>query len=146
MALFSSIGTTTVNQRSQTYDRLAGVDAVIEVSITAALNAGVTTVATVTTQPCIIKGIVVHADTAAHADMTTAAIKGGASQVVTFITTTDATEANLNAVDKQVSWDGVARFAATKTIIVDLQGSGSTAADLTISIYYCAAVDGGYLA
>ena len=146
MALFSSIGTTTVNQRSQTYDRLAGVDAVIEVSITAALNVGVTTVATVTTQPCIIKGIVVHADAAAHSDMTTAAIKGGASQVVTFISTTDATEANLNAADKQVSWDGFARFAAAKTIIVDLQGSGSNAADLTISIYYCAAVDGGYLA
>ena len=132
--------------RSQTYDRLAGVNAVLEVSVTSALNAGLVTLATITDQPCLIKSIVIHADTAAHADMTTCAVKGGASQVVTFIGTGDATEANLNAIDKQVSWTGAVRLAATKTIVIDLQGVGATAADLTVTIEYEACVDGGYLA
>lgn len=135
-----------VNSRTQAAERLAGVPQTIEVSITAALNAGLVTVATITAQPCVIDKVVLHADTAAHADMITAAIEGGASQVFEFIGTTDATEANLNAVDKQLGWTGVARFAATKTITIDLQGSGSNAADLTVTITYHAAVDGGYLA
>ena len=128
------------------YRREYGVPQVIEVSITAALNAGLTTVATVTTQPCIITSIVLHADTAAHADMTTCAVEGGASQIVTFISTADAIEANLDAIDEQVSWVGAVRLAATKTITIDLQGAGATAADLTVSITYHSAVDGGYLA
>lgn len=123
-----------------------GVSGIIEVSVTSALNAGVTTIATITSQPCVIDSIVVHADTAAHADMTTCAVEGGASQVVTFISTTDATEANLNAIDKQVAWEGAVRLAVSKTITIDLQGTGDTAADLTVTITYHAAVDGGYLA
>jgi hypothetical protein len=78
--------------------------------------------------------------------MTTCAVEGGASQVVTFISTTDATEANLNAIDKQVAWEGAVRLAVSKTITIDLQGTGDTAADLTVTITYHAAVDGGYLA
>ncbi len=135
-----------VNSRTAVADRIAGEQQVIEVSVTAALNAGVTVIATVTDQPVVIDSVVLHADTAAHADMTTAAIEGGASQVVEFIGTADATEANLNAIDKQVGWTGVVRLAATKTITIDLQGVGATAADLTVTITYHAAVDGGYLA
>jgi len=135
-----------VNSQTAAYKRLAGVPQVIEVSITAAANAGLTTVATITTQPCVIDSIVIHADAAQTANMTTCAVKGGASQVVTFISTTDATQANLNAADKQVSWVGAVRLAATKTIIIDLQGTGVTAVDLTIVITYHASVDGGYLA
>jgi hypothetical protein len=119
---------------------------VLEVTVTAALNAGVTTIATVTNQPCIIESVVLYANAAAHADMTTCAIEGGASQVVTFISTTDAVEANLNAIDEQVAWTGAVRLAATKTITIDLQGDGSTAANLTVSIVYRPAAAGGYLA
>ena len=135
-----------VNTRTAAADRIAGETQVIEVSVTAALNAGITTVATVTTQPCVIDSIVVHADTGAHADMTTCALEGGVGQVVEFIGVGDATEANLNAADKQVSWTGAVRFAVGKIVYIDLQGTGATAADLTVTITYHAAVDGGYLA
>ena len=78
--------------------------------------------------------------------MTTCAVKGGASQVITFIGVADATQANLDAADKQVSWDGAVRLAATKLIQIDLQGTGATAVDLTITIKCRSCVDGGHLA
>jgi len=119
---------------------------IIEVSVTAAANAGVTTLATITTQPCLIKSIVIHANTAQTSDMTSCAIEGGTSQVVEFISTTDAIQANLSAADEQVGWYGAVRLAATKTITIDLQGTGATAVDLTIAIEYEACADCGYLA
>jgi len=127
------------------YRREYGLTQVKEVSITAAANAGVTTVATITDQPCLIKSVTIHADAAQTADMTTAAVEGGVNQVVEFIGTTDATQANLDTADKQVGWTGAVRLAATKTIAIDLQGTGATATDLTISIEYISCVDGGYL-
>jgi len=130
-------------------DKLAtgpGSKQIIEVSITAAANAGVTTVATVTTQPCLIKSIVVHADASQTANMTSCAVEGGVNQVVTFIDTATAVRANLDAADKQVSWFGAVRLAATKIIYIDLQGTDSGAVDLTVTIEYEACVNGGYLA
>ncbi len=127
------------------YRREEGVTQIKEFSITAAANAGLTTIATITSQPCLIKSIVVHADTAQTGDMTTCAVEGGASQVIEFIGAGDAIQANLDAIDKQISWDGKVRLAATKTITINLQGTGATAVDLTISIEYAACVDGGYL-
>lgn len=135
-----------VDTRTTVADRLAGETQTIEVSITAAANAGVTTVATITDQPCIIESVVLHADAAQTGDLTTAAIKGGASQVVEFIGTGDAIQANLDAADKQVAWTGAVRLTATKTITIDLQGTGATATNLTVTIVYRAAVDGGNLA
>ena len=126
-----------------------GNSQVLEVSITSAANAGDVTVATVTTQPCIIDSIIIHADAAQTADLTTCAVTGGASKVITFISTNDATQANLDAADKQVAWasdNGGVRLAASKTIVISLLGTGATAVDLTISITYHAAVSGGYLA
>ena len=93
----------------------------------------------------MIKSIVVHADAAQTADMTTCAIEGGVGQVVEFIGTTDAVQANLSAADEQVSWTGAVRLAAGKIIYIDLQGSGATAVNLTVSIEYMVCVDGGYL-
>ncbi len=118
---------------------------VLEVPVTAALNGGVTPIATITAQPCLIESIVVHADTGAHPDMITCAVKGGGGQVIEFIGTEVAIEANLDTADMQVAWTGAVRLAATKTIIIDLQGSGANAADLTVTIAYRACVDGGYL-
>jgi hypothetical protein len=128
------------------YRREYGKIQIIEVSITAAANAGVTTVATITSQPCLIKSIVIHADAAQTGDMTTCAVEGGVLQVVEFIGVGSATQANLDAADKQVPWTGAVRLAATKTITIDLQGTGATAVDLTVTIEYEACVDGGYLA
>jgi len=123
-----------------------GTKQIVEVSITAALNAGVTTVATVANQACLIKSIVVHADTAAHADMTSCAVKGGAAQVVTFISAATAIEANLDAENKQVSWSGAVRLPTSATVIIDLQGTGANNADLTVTIEYEACVAGGVIA
>ena len=128
------------------YRREEGVTQVKEFSITAAANAGVTTVATITDQPCLIESIVLHSDGATTADLTSAAIEGGASSVIEFISAPDAIQANLDAADKQIGWAGAVRLAATKTITIDLQGTGATAVDFTVTIKYRASVDGGYLA
>ena len=119
---------------------------VLEVSITAAANAGVTTVATITDQPCLIESVVIHADAAQTANMTSCAVEGGVNQVVEFIGVADAILANLDAADKQLGWCGAVRLAATKTITIDLQGTGAAAVDLTITITYRACAQGGYLA
>jgi len=126
-------------------DTKEGKTQILEVSVTSAANAGVTTVATITTQPCLIEGVVVHADAGQTADMTSCAVEGGGSQVVEFIGTDVAIQANLDTADDQVSWTGLVRLAATKTITIDLQGTGATGTDLTVVIMYRACVDGGYL-
>lgn len=122
-----------------------GVRQIKEFSITAAANAGLVTIATITDQPCLIKSIVIHSDGATTADLTSAAIKGGISQVIEFISAALAIQANLDAVDKQVSWTGSLRLEATKTIVMDLQGTDATAVDFTITIEYEAVADGGEL-
>ena len=145
-----------INERIKTMDD-AGIPALVdskvmgraqifEKSITSAANVGDVTVATITTQPCLIESIVIHADAAQHADMTSCGIFGGTGKVVTFIAAADALEADLDAADKQVAWQGAVRLAATKTIVISLVGTGATAVDLTITIKYRASVAGGYLA
>ena len=126
-------------------DRIAGKYQIFEKSITSNANAGTTTVATITTQPCWIEGIVLHSDSASQASLTSAAIQGGANGVVTFINSTSAAAANIDTIDEQVSWTGAVRLAATKTIIMDLIGTGATAVDLTVIVGYRACADGGYL-
>ena len=131
------------------YDVLVSVVGELEVlpvSITDPANNGVTTVATVTTQPCVIEKIIIHADAIQTVDMTSCAVEGGVGQVVTFLGVGDAIRANLDAADKQVSWNGAVRLDAGKLITIDLQGTGATAVDLTIIILYRPEVAGGVLA
>lgn len=128
-----------------TDSKLAGKTQALEVSVTSAANAGDVVLATVTNKPCLIKSIVVHADAAQTADLTSLNVKGGASNVITFINDATATQGNLDAADKQVAWTGVVRFAATKTITIVLTGTGATALDLTVTIEYEACITGGYL-
>jgi len=134
-----------INSKTQAFGRLKGETQTKEVSVTSAANAGSVTLATVTTQPCFIKSVTLHADTASQTDLTSAAITG-AGGVITFISAADAAVANIDAADEQVAWVGRVRLAATKTIVIDLQGTGATAVDLTVTIEYEACVDGGYLA
>jgi len=116
-------------------------------SVTSAANAGSdTTLGTVTTQGCIIQGIVIHADAAQTADLTSCPVHGGASKVLTFISAIDATQANLSAENKQVGWDGEVYLPTGSTIVMVHNGTGATALDLTVSIRYRSAVSGGYLA
>ena len=134
------------NIPADTDPKVMGRLQIIEVSINSAANAGDVLVATVTTQPCLIESVVIHADAAQTANMTSCGIFGGAGKVVTFISAADAVQANLNAADKQVAWTGAVRLAATKTIVISLVGTGATAVDLTITIAYRACTSGGYLA
>ena len=126
--------------------KVMGRKQIIEVPVTAAANGGDQTLATITEQPCIIESVVIHANAAQTGDLTTCGVYGGAGKVVTFIGTADATQANLDAADKQVAWTGAARLAANKTIVMTLVGSDGTAVDLTVTITYRACVSGGYLA
>ena len=126
--------------------REAGRTQIKEIPITAAANAGLTTLATITEQPCLIKSIVIRSNGATTADLTTAAVKGGASQAVTFINALDILQADIATEDDQVGWDGAVSLPATKTVVIDLQGTGATAVDLTATIEYVAVIDGGYLA
>ena len=106
-------------------------------SITSAANTnGLVTIATITTAACLIKSIVVKAVTAAQTDLTSAAVKGGASQVVTFLSATDAAVANITSIDQQVAWTGAVELAATKTIVMDVQGTGATPVNLLVTIEY----------
>lgn len=133
------------NIPADTDPKVMGRSQIFEKSITSAANAGDITVATITTQPCLIESVVIHADTAQTADMTSCGVFGGAGKVITFISANDATQANLDAADKQVAWVGAVRLAATKTIVISLVGTGATAVDLTIVVKYRACASGGYL-
>ncbi len=131
--------------KTDSLSRAVGVTKILEVSVTIAANATATTIATITTQPCLIKSIVVHADASQTGDLTSLNVKGGASNVITFINDATAIQGNLDAADKQVAWTGTVRLAATKTITIDPTGTGATALDLTVTIEYEACVAGGYL-
>uniref|UniRef100_A0A6M3IRL6 Uncharacterized protein n=1 Tax=viral metagenome TaxID=1070528 RepID=A0A6M3IRL6_9ZZZZ len=138
--------TSLVGKMGNMYQSIAvGKASVFEKSITSAANASDVTVATITDQPCLIESVVIHADAGQTADMTSCGIFGGASKVITFISAADAIQAALDAADKQVSWTGAVRLAATKTIVISLAGTGATAVDLTITIKYRPAIAGGYL-
>ena len=127
-------------------DRVAGKRQVFVKAITVAANAGATVVGTITTQPCVIESITIHANTAQTANLTSCAVTGGASGIITFINAAIAIQANLDTIDKQVSWTGSVRLGATKTIVITLVGIAATALDLTIIItYYSSAVSGGYI-
>lgn len=125
---------------------LVGRFQIFEKPITSAANAGDVVVATITDQPCFIESIIVHADVAQPAHMTTCAVAGGVDKVVVFIPVEDATQANLNAADKQVGWTGGVCLHVGKTIVISLVGSGTDPVDLTITIAYRACISGGYLA
>jgi len=116
-----------------------------EKSITSAANAGDVTVATITDNPCQIESIVIHANAAQTAEMTSCGVFGGASKVITFISAADAVQASLDAADKQVAWSGIIRLASTKTIVISLVGTGATAVNLTIIVKYRPTGAGGYL-
>ncbi len=125
--------------------RVTGREQIIQISVTAAANAGNTTLATVTTQPCIIKSVSIRAKSAAPAHMTTCAINAGTGGVSHLIVVGLATQANLNTIDKQVGSTLLDELSVGSTIVMDLQGTGATAVDLIVTISYVACVDGGYI-
>jgi len=130
-------------------DKLAtgvGAQQVFTKVITSAANAGNVTLATVGTAPVIIDAICITANSASQGDLTSAAVYGGASNVITFLNTADMAKANIDATDECVAWHGSTRLATGKTIVMDLLGTGSTPVNLTASITYHAESAGGVLA
>jgi hypothetical protein len=126
--------------------REAGRTQVFTKAITSAANAGDVTLATITGQACSIKSIALTADDVTTADLTSAAIAGGAAKAIEFISAATAATANINAADEQVTFTGVRVIPATGTIVCTLAGTGATAVALKCIIEYHANVDGGYLA
>jgi hypothetical protein len=127
------------------YTRQAGVTQIFQKSITSAANAGVVTVATVTTAACVIKSITLKAVTAAQVDLTSAAIQGGTAAPITFISAVTAAKVNITSIDQQVGWTGVIELAAAKTVVITLVGTGATPVNLLVTIEYESAVSGGFL-
>jgi len=116
-------------------------------SMTYAANAGSSGVAQAFVAPCIVESVILHANAAQTADMDTCAVEAGDTQVITLIGIGDATQANLDALDKQLNWIGALRLSVTSgRIYIDFQGTGATAVDLTLTVTYRAETDGGYLA
>lgn len=130
---------------TQSTSTAVGVTKILEVTMTSAANAGAVTISTVTSQPCLIKSIVVNANAAQTANLTSCAVTGGTSGAVTFIDSSIAIQANLDATNKQVAWTGAVRLEATKTIVMTYIGSAATATNMTITIEYEACIAGGYL-
>lgn len=131
---------------SNACNRQAGKTQIFTKNITAAANAGLTTVGTITDQSCFIKRVVLRANGVTTADLTSAAIMGGASQAVEFISAATAVTANINADDEQLAYSGGGVVLKdTKTIVIDLQGTGATAVDLDVTVEYEAIAAGGYI-
>lgn len=129
-------------------NRVAGNTQIFEKSITSAANAGNVLIGTITTHPCLIKSVIVHADATGQADLTSAGVYGGANiatHTVTFLSAANAPKASIDVADEQVAWDGVARLAATRVLAIELLGTGATAVDLTVIIEYIPTVNGGYI-
>lgn len=117
------------------------------ISVTAAANAAAdTTLGTVTTQGCIIKGVVIHADAAQTANLTSCPVHGGAAKVLTFIDAATAIQASLDAENKQVKYEGEIYLPTGSTLVMVHNGSGAAALNLTVTVRYVSIVNGGYLA
>ncbi|MHB8084335.1 MAG: hypothetical protein ACYDHZ_00720 [Dehalococcoidia bacterium] len=134
-----------VNSRTTAFYRLAGSPQTFTKNITSAANAGDVNIATITTQTCLIKRIIVRANAAITANLTSIAVFGGAGKVVTFIDAATGVRANIAATDQQVFSTDPASLPATKTIVITLTGTGATAVNLQVDIEYESIVDGGYL-
>ena len=113
---------------------------------TSAANAGAVNVATVTTQAGKIKSVVVRANAAQTADLTSIKITCGTGGVVTLIDAVLGIRANIAATDQQVSWEGSVTLPVAGTIVITLAGTGATAVNLQVDIEYQAVTSGGYLA
>ncbi len=125
--------------------RVTGKKQFVQLNVTNAANAGLTTLFTVFTQPCLVEDVIIRAKTAAPADLTSCAITAGTGNIVVLIVTGLATQANLAAIDAQVGSVDLAELPVNSTIVMNLIGTGATPVDLIVTIGYRACADGGYI-
>jgi len=128
------------------FDGIYGGALMFTKNITSAANAGAVTVATVGTQACRLKSVVVKANAAQTTDLGSIKVTCGASNVVTLIDIVTGVYANIKADDQQVSWTGAVDIDVADTIVITLAGSEATAVNLQVTIEYEAIVSGGTLA
>ena len=127
----------------------AGRVQVLEVSVTSAANAAADTViATVAAQPCLIEGVIIRANAVQTTDLSSCPIKGGTNKVLTFINAGNATQPNLDAIGKQITWSILygTYLAVGEDLRMEHNGVGATALNLKVIIVYRATADGGHLA
>ena len=132
--------------RIQSVTDVTGRIQMLEVSVTSAANALDTVLATGTIQPCIVESVIIRADAPQTVDLTSCPIKGCAGKLVTFINAGNATQPNLDAISKQVEWSGSVYLNTGETLVMEHNGTGSNALDLTVIIIYRATATGGRLA
>ncbi len=125
--------------------KIAGKPQSFTKNITSAANAGDVTVATVTTQACKLKSVVVRANAAQTANLTSIAITCGTLKVVTLIDAVLGLRQNIAATDQQVSWSGDVTLPVGGLIVITLVGAVGTAVNLQVDIEMQAIADGGYL-
>lgn len=125
--------------------QLASNNRIFTKMIAQAANLGSYTLATVGTQKCRIKSIVLRSVAASQTDMSSCAITGGDSNVITFLSAADTIVNNLDAIDDQVSWSGDVVLPVGGIIKATLAGTGATVTNLEASIEYLPLVDGGLL-
>lgn len=116
------------------------------IAVTSAANAGIVNLGTATGGDVRIKSVTVYSRGATSADLTSAGVFANAAQATTLISAATATQAALNAEGKQVSFSGAAHVPTTKTVDIDLQGTGATAISFTVVVEYMAVSNGAYLA
>ncbi len=128
------------------YRREYGRPQVKVVAVTANANAASdTTLGTANTQGVTIDSIIARAVAAQTANLTSCPIYGGVAKAITFIGPATATQADLDATDKQVRYMGAVDIATGKTLVMEHNGTGATPLNLSVTINYHANVDGGYL-
>jgi len=113
--------------------------------ITSPANAGNLVIATGTNTLCSIKSITLRANKSTTIDLASAAIYGGAGNVITFIGPVVGSRANIAAQDQQVAWTGVASLPVNGTITITLAGTGATPVDFQVDIEYNAVQESGRL-
>jgi len=140
------IGETVNTINENTAVTSSGKTQLFEKVISSAANAGLVTVGSVNGN-ILIKSIVIYARSAQTLNMTSCAVylSNGISNVVTFINSTLAVQANLNDVSKQVSWDGavVGTSISGDTILINLLGTGAAAVDLLVVVEFISSGNGG---
>lgn len=127
-------------------NRAAGKEQLFTKAVTSAANAAPLTLATVTTNPIWLTGLVVHSDGATTVDLTSVKVTCGASGVVTLISAESGAKANIDVQDEQVWWSGKVYLPTGATIVMTFVGTGATAVDLNAVFEYKSCVTGGYLA
>jgi hypothetical protein len=126
-SLTSSVSTVTTNQANRTQ--------FFQKNITSAANAGAVDIATVA-GVVFIEAITVRSKGATTANLTNITVVGGTLNVIEFVDDVTGVQANLDATDKQVAWEGYVELPNAVKIQMVLTGIAGTAVDLQVTIKY----------